>query len=134
MLFKKFSGDIYIKLQPEYKTYQTENGKESLLISKNYTVVKQGKLGEIRIFVDLSYQSLVTEANLRYFIVGDGATSVVVKACRNKDINDSVAIKKVKRVFEHTAFAHRAMRELRLLRCLGSHENVSFSLKNANKI
>ncbi len=57
-------------------------------------------------------------------IVGDGATSVVVKACRHKDINDSVAIKKVKRVFEHTAFAHRAMRELRLLRCLGSHENV----------
>jgi len=36
-----------------------------------------------------------------------------------------VAIKKVKRVFEHTAFAHRAMRELRLLRCLGSHDNVS---------
>jgi hypothetical protein len=50
---------------------------------------------------------------------------VVVKACRNKDINDAVAIKKVKRVFEHTAFAHRAMRELRLLRCLGKHENVS---------
>ena len=56
--------------------------------------------------------------------MGDGATSVVVKACRNKDINDSCAIKKVKRVFEHTAFAHRAMRELRLLRCLGSHENI----------
>ena len=68
------------------------------MISKNYTVLKQ---------------------------VGDGATSVVVKACRNKDINDAVAIKKVKRVFEHTALAHRAMRELRLLRCLGHHENVS---------
>jgi hypothetical protein len=65
-------------------------------------------------------------------LVGDGATSVVVKACRNKDLNDSVAIKKVKRVFEHTAFAHRAMRELRLLRCLGFHENVSVPLKNAN--
>jgi hypothetical protein len=63
--------------------------------------------------------------DLTGFIVGDGATSVVVKACRNKDINDAVAIKKVKRVFEHTAFAHRAMRELRLLRCLGNHENVS---------
>ena len=57
-------------------------------------------------------------------IVGDGATSVVVKACRNKDIKDAVAIKKVKRVFDHTAFAHRAMRELRILRCLGQHDNV----------
>jgi len=43
MLFKKFSSDVYQKLQPEYKTYQTDNGKESLLISKNYSVVKQGK-------------------------------------------------------------------------------------------
>jgi len=43
MLFKKFSTEVYQKLQPEYKTYQTDNGKESLLISKNYTVVKQGK-------------------------------------------------------------------------------------------
>lgn len=68
------------------------------------------------------------------FIVGDGATSVVVKACRNKDINDAVAIKKVKRVFEHTAFAHRAMRELRLLRCLGNHENVNFTLKCSNHL
>jgi hypothetical protein len=42
MLFKKFSSDVYQKLQPEYKTYQTDNGKESLLISKNYSVVKQG--------------------------------------------------------------------------------------------
>jgi serine/threonine protein kinase len=99
MLAKKFGNDIYQKSTSEsYKTYQTDNGKESLVISKNYTVLKQ---------------------------VGDGATSVVVKACRNKDINDAVAIKKVKRVFEHTAFAHRAMRELRLLRCLGHHENVS---------
>jgi len=101
MLAKKFGTEIYQKATPEtYKTYQTDNGKESLVISKNYTVLKQ---------------------------VGDGATSVVVKACRNKNINDSVAIKKVKRVFEHTAFAHRAMRELRLLRCLGHHENVRLS-------
>jgi precorrin-6B methylase 2 len=56
--------------------------------------------------------------------VGDGATSVVVKAYRNHDRKDVVAIKKVKRVFEHTAFAHRAMRELRILRCIKGHENV----------
>jgi precorrin-6B methylase 2 len=58
--------------------------------------------------------------------VGDGATSVVVKACRNNKQSDTVAIKKVKRIFEHTAFAHRAMRELKILRCLGGHDNVSF--------
>ena len=58
-------------------------------------------------------------------IVGDGATSIVVKACRNKDINDAVAIKKIKRVFEHTAFAHRAMREMKILRSLKGNDNVS---------
>jgi len=104
MLAKKFGNDIYQKSISEYKTFKTEDGKDILVISKNYTVLKQ---------------------------VGDGATSVVVKACRNKDINDAVAIKKVKRVFEHTAFAHRAMRELRLLRCLGHHENVGVSLNFA---
>ena len=57
--------------------------------------------------------------------MGDGATSVVVKACEASDPSRTVAIKKVKRVFDHTAFAHRAMRELRILRCLGPHENVS---------
>ena len=61
---------------------------------------------------------------LTFYLVGDGATSVVVKACKNKNLNETVAIKKVKRVFEHTAFAHRAMRELRILRCLGPHDNV----------
>lgn len=49
----------------------------------------------------------------------------MVKAFRNGDKTDVIAIKKVKRVFEHTAFAHRAMRELRILRCLSGHENVS---------
>jgi hypothetical protein len=44
MLYKKFGTDIYQKIAPEYKTYQTDNGKETLLISKNYTVLKQGKL------------------------------------------------------------------------------------------
>jgi serine/threonine protein kinase len=63
---------------------------------------------------------------VKIIIVGDGATSVVVKALRNKDPKDPVAIKKVKRVFDQTAFAHRAMRELRILRCLSGHENVIY--------
>ena len=48
-----------------------------------------------------------------------------MKACHKSDPNKLVAIKKIKRIFDHTAFAHRAMRELRILRCLAGHENVS---------
>lgn len=55
------------------------------------------------------------------FIVGNGATSVVIKASLREDENKIFAIKKIKNVFEHTTFAHRAMREIRLLRCLGDH-------------
>ena len=47
MLFKKFGSDVYQKansaMAAEYKTYQTDNGKETLDITKNYTVLKQGK-------------------------------------------------------------------------------------------
>ncbi len=47
MLFKKFGSDVYQKansnMATEYKTYQTDNGKETLDITKNYTVLKQGK-------------------------------------------------------------------------------------------
>jgi serine/threonine protein kinase len=49
---------------------------------------------------------------------------VVVKAQVRGSAQRVVAIKKIKRVFEHTAFAHRAMRELRILRCLGPHDNI----------
>lgn len=108
MLYKKFGAALYAREAPEYKTYQTNTNQETLLITKNYTLLKQGK--------DYFLTQII--------IVGDGATSVVVKACRGKDVNDTVAIKKVKRVFDHTAFAHRAMRELRILRCLAGHDNV----------
>lgn len=64
---------------------------------------------------------------LIYVIVGNGATSIVVKACHSKDQTKNVAIKKINKIFDHTAFAHRAMRELRILRCLSGHENVSIA-------
>ena len=48
----------------------------------------------------------------------------MVKACKTEDKEKFVAIKKIKRVFDHTVFAHRAMRELRILRCLTGHENI----------
>ena len=68
-------------------------------------------------------------------IVGYGATSVVYKAtlAANPDtlqpVEDSkqkaVAIKKVKNVFENEIYAHRILREIRLLRILRGHKNVS---------
>ena len=51
----------------------------------------------------------------------------MVKAIHSKNPSKIVAIKKINRVFDHTAFAHRAMRELRILRSLTGHENVSIS-------
>lgn len=71
-------------------------------------------------------------------IVGYGATSVVYKAyqfrngelaqgedenSRKKD-RDVVAIKKVKNIFENDIYAHRILREIRLLRILRGHKNI----------
>jgi serine/threonine protein kinase len=77
-------------------------------------------------------------------IVGYGATSVVYKAyvqspehsqgspndlvganpgSGNKK-KEYVAIKKVKNVFENEIYAHRILRELRLLRLLRGHKNI----------
>ena len=53
---------------------------------------------------------------------------MVVKATKATDTKKFVAIKKINRVFDHTAFAHRAMRELRILRLLGGHDNVRYLL------
>lgn len=47
-----------------------------------------------------------------------------MKACLRDNESEVFAIKKIKSIFEHTAFAHRAMREIRLLRCIGDHENI----------
>jgi hypothetical protein len=56
MLYKKFGKEVYERLSVsasgpdsgspgplKYQEYKTENGKDSLVISKNYTVLKQGK-------------------------------------------------------------------------------------------
>ena len=68
-----------------------------------------------------------------HFLVGYGATSVVYKAYyKGKDVNNNkkkekvVAIKKIKNLFENEVYAHRILRELRLLRLLKGHSNVSF--------
>jgi hypothetical protein len=43
MLSKKFANDLYQRTAPHYKEYQTDVTKESLLITRNYSVIKQGK-------------------------------------------------------------------------------------------
>ena len=66
--------------------------------------------------------------------MGYGATSVVFKASfyndddldtNGKPKKETVAIKKVKNIFESDVYTHRVLRELRLLRILQGHNNVS---------
>ena len=82
--------------------------------------------------------SIEVEANYKIKkIVGYGATSVVYKAYqvrdgdgeKSKDADqkgdkDIVAIKKVKNIFENDIYAHRILREIRLLRILRGHKNI----------
>lgn len=69
------------------------------------------------------------------FLVGYGATSVVYKAqmlqmdANANPVDDEtkskcVAIKKVKNVFDNEIYAHRILREIRLLRLLRGHKNI----------
>ena len=71
-----------------------------------------------------------------HILVGYGATSVVYKASmlqmdaqanpiENESSSKCVAIKKVKNIFENEIYAHRILREIRLLRILRGHKNVS---------
>ena len=60
-------------------------------------------------------------------IIGYGATSVVYKAqMQNNGKTTPVAIKKVRNIFESDIYAHRILREIRLMRLLKGHKNVSF--------
>lgn len=80
--------------------------------------------------------SIEVEANYKIKkIVGYGATSVVYKAYHNKNTEgveerdqkkdrEIVAIKKVKNIFESDIYAHRILREIRLLRILRGHKNI----------
>lgn len=83
--------------------------------------------------------SIVTEKNYKIKkIVGYGATSVVYKASHQHEVlshkdgkpvatkkKETVAVKKIKNVFSSEIYAHRVLRELRLLRLLKGHNNVS---------
>ena len=85
--------------------------------------------------------SIEVEANYKIKkIVGYGATSVVYKAyhfkngeysnngadddSQKKTDKEVVAIKNVKNIFENDIYAHRILREIRLLRILKGHKNI----------
>ncbi len=54
--------------------------------------------------------------------LGNGATSIVFQAsCGGKQY----AIKKVKQIFEHADYSRRTLREMRIMRKLRNHPNVS---------
>jgi len=80
-------------------------------------------------------------------IVGYGATSVVYKSSYQTEVlthkdgkpvvtkkKETVAVKKIKNIFQNEIYAHRILRELRLLRLLKGHKNVSknFDLKKVS--
>ena len=59
MLYKEFGPPCYEKQAPVYKTYQTENGKETLLVSKNYNILKQSKFTDLKIYKHLKLEHVV---------------------------------------------------------------------------
>lgn len=49
---------------------------------------------------------------------------------KKDDGKQVVAIKKIKNLFGNEVYAHRVLREIRLLRLLEEHKNVSFQSLN----
>lgn len=64
-------------------------------------------------------------------ILGFGATSVVYKALDTSDESKTktVAIKSIQNIFESDIYAHRLLREMKLMRILRGHQNI-VKLKN----
>jgi serine/threonine protein kinase len=55
-------------------------------------------------------------------VIGKGAYGVVAGSVDQRD-KSSVAVKKIEKAFEHSIYAKRTLRELKLLRLL-KHENI----------
>lgn len=73
----------------------------------------------------LSIRGSTFQLDCRYEVLdvmGSGAYGVVVSA-RDTKSNQLVAIKKIEKAFEHSTFAKRTLRELKILRLM-QHENV----------
>lgn len=66
--------------------------------------------------------------SVSFFVVGIGNASVVYKAYSFKDgKKDKVAIKKIQNLFDNDERTAQVLREIRILRLLKGHRNVSTS-------
>ena len=92
---------------------------DSYITGKNKT---KHKLGEAEFIVDKHYK--ISER------LGKGAYGQVIKASdltQKEEDKKNCAIKKIDKVFDHSVYAKRCLRELKVLRLL-QHDNVSYSM------
>jgi serine/threonine protein kinase len=114
--------------------YDKENLNEPILKELEFTeypadakifkALSSKKINEIEVAVEVE-----SDYHLKK-VVGYGATSVVYKAQRDlvdengEKVRQVCAVKKVKNVFHNQVYAHRILREIRLLRILKGHQNI----------
>lgn len=147
MLTKKFNSVLQfdtIKVDGQNKVQPVQWREFKKSESTKRKIKEAGLENEIDDTVDVE-----ANYNLRK-IVGYGATSVVFKAHKFDSVSEAigaagpggdmieleekessadkkcevVAIKKIKNIFENDIYAHRILRELRLLRILKGHRNI----------
>jgi len=91
-------------------------GLDKFITGKNKTT---SKIAEVSFTIDKHYHILGK--------LGKGAYGQVVKALDTTEEDEDLkncAIKKIEDIFEHSTYAKRCLRELKILRLL-EHENVS---------
>ena len=142
MFLHKFNDYLYFNPTTEnkgdmerikYRKFQKSNATKQ-------QIKDAGLENEIDDFVEVESQYKIKKN------VGYGATSVVYKAYTQPETSEKdskmlqadkvlqlsgtkqqkeyIAIKKVKNVFENDIYAHRILRELKLLRLLKGHKNI----------
>ena len=73
---------------------------------------------------------------LQWNVVGFGANSVVYKASRQlegateESQHEPLAVKKVENIFSSAKTAHKLLHEIKILRLLRGHPNVSFKVRS----
>lgn len=89
-------------------------GLDVYITGKNKTITK---IGEITFIIDKNYTFIEK--------LGKGAFGQVIKAKKIDDDGEDefFAIKKIDEIFEHSCFARRTLRELKILRLL-DHPNI----------
>lgn len=135
MLSKQFGNTLYYNQVGEGESAKLRKIKYTYYPSNHKNLVTSDPNLATEIDAEVDVESCFRIKK----IVGYGATSVVYKASYDPETDKSikadkgekekVAIKKIKNVFESDVYAHRVLRELRLLRLLQGHNNVSRFIK-----